>query len=218
MIREGTMNKAMIIGTILTLALASRAGAADATGTTAAAKKRPAPPVKVTASQLWMRLDTIEGRLDAMQKSLDGIGKAATTAATAAVAARPTVQMPGPGEGAQAKEMAGAFYNYGVYQRRAANARLAATLIRDATVLIGGITAIVGYEDERTNTRPLNMRLAYKEYRGLTIGISTAVLGIFVGEIVEAIANRADASAAMALMRPLEETPPSGPAPTVEVK
>jgi len=215
------MMKAMMLGAVLTLAVSIQAAAeaADATASTAAApKKRPAAPVKVTASQLWMRLDTIEGRLDIMQKSLDGIGKAATTAATAAAAVHPTVQMPGPGEGAQAKELAGAFYNYGVYMRRAANTRLAATLIRDVTVLSGAIIATVGWENGRNKTEPRRIGNAYKDYRGFTIGVTTALVGYLVGEIVNMSANRAEAAAARALMRPLEEEPPSGPAPKVEVR
>ncbi|MEK7475590.1 MAG: hypothetical protein AAB152_08145 [Candidatus Coatesbacteria bacterium] len=211
----------------MTLALAAQAVAADATATTAAApaaapKKRAAAPVKVTASQLWMRLDTIEGRLDLMQKSLESIGKSATTAATAAAtaaaSARPTVQMPGPGEGAQAKELAGAFYNHGVYQRRAANTRLASTLIRDVMVLSGTVVAFIGYEDGRSKTAPRTIRLAYKEYRGFTVGVSMAAIGVIVSEFVNLSANRSEASAAKALMRPLEEEPPSGPAPRVEVQ
>jgi hypothetical protein len=182
--------------------------------------------VKVTASQLWMRLDTIEGRLDLMQKSIEGIGKSTTAAVTAAANARPTVQMPGPGEGANAREMSGAFYNYGVYQRRAANTRLAAMLIRDVTVLAGGIVATIGYEDGRTKMAPRTIALAYKEYRGFTIGISTALIGVIVSEFVNVSANRAEASAAKALMRPLEAEPaaapapssPTGPAPKVEVQ
>ena len=133
---------------------------------------------------------------------------------------RPTVQMPGPGEGANAREMSGAFYNYGVYQRRAANTRLAAMLIRDVTVLTGGIVAMVGYEDGRTKTAPRTIGLAYKEYRGFTIGISTALIGVIVSEFVNVSANRAEASAAKALMRPLEAEPAAqtGPAPRVEVQ
>lgn len=210
------MRNITVIGTVLTLVLAFHALAAPGSVLAAPAKASKKAPVKVTASQLWMRLDTIEAQLEAVQKSLDEMGKS-TSAAAAAAAARPTVQMPGPGEGAQAKEMAGAFYNYGVYQRRAANMRLAATLIRDVTVLAGGITAVVGWENGRNKTAPRTIGLAYKEYRGFTIGITTAALGILVSEIVNVAANRAEASAARALMRPLEEEP-SGPAPAVEVK
>jgi hypothetical protein len=126
--------------------------------------------------------------------------------------------MPGPGEGAQAKELAGAFYNYGVYQRRAANTRLAATLIRDVTVLTGAIVGFIGWEDGRLKTAPRTIRLAYKEYRGFTVGVSTAFIGVIVSEIVNMSANRSEAAAAKALMRPLEEEPPSGPAPKVEVQ
>lgn len=186
------MNRLLLSCALAVLA----ASASDEARAAAAAAPKKAAAAKVSASQLFLRLDAIDKKMDELMK---GVGTAA--------AQKPVVQMPGPGEGAAAKQMAGAFYNYGVYMRQASNSRTAARVIRDLTVLSGTVMAFTGWESARDKTIPRTMNNAYKHYPLFSFGVTTAFVGVIVGEIVELVASGSEAQAAKALMQPLEDTP-----------
>lgn len=176
----------------LAVALATDVAAAPARrpvrkGTSSAA-------AKVSASQLFLRLDSIDRRLDDIQKT-GGTGKAA-----------PAVVMPGPGEGVASKEMTQAFYNFGVYSREASGSRIAARAIKLVTFVGGASLALAGWESARDKTAPKTINNAYHEYPAFSFGVTTVLLGQLVGMIMDFRADSADGQAARALMKPLESS------------
>lgn len=182
--------------------LSMQALAADAAAPAAppAARKK-AAPVKVSTTQLFTTLGTLESKIDAIQKSMLAMPRQAA----------PTVQMPGPGEGMDAKNMMQAFYNYGSYRKQAENKRLAASVIRDLTVLGGISMAFAGWESARDKTNPRTMNNAYHDYPLFSYGVTTALVGYLVGEFIGWSASSSDKMAAAALMRPLEAQPQTAP-------
>ncbi len=195
-------------------ALAADAAVADAAAPAAAPRvvRKKAVPVKVSTTQLFTTLGTLESKIDMIQKSLLTMPKQA---------AAPTVQMPGPGEGMEAKAMMQAFYNYGSYMKEAANKRTAASVIWDITVVGGTALAIQGWEASRDHWQPtpnnygnyrhvpLTFRYATPYYTNLTVGVSTVIIGMMVSEFINWSAIGSEKQAAAALMRPLESQPQS---------
>lgn len=238
------MTKRMVTGwCVLGLAVgaAARGFSADAATPDAAATaaapapaaaprvvRRRAAPVKVSTTQLFTTLGTLESKIDAIQKSLLTMPRQA---------ASPTVQMPGPGEGVDAKNMMQAFYNYGSYMKQADNKRLTASLIRDFTLLGGAIFAIQGWESSRDRWQvtptnqvrftigplgqiwqtgsyrhvPLTFKNSIPYYTSFTVGISTAVVGMIVSEFIQWSAIGSEKQAAASLMHPLEAQPQTAP-------
>lgn len=188
------MNRPTIVRLLLLVALT--AGTARHSLAAAAGAPKKASAAKVSASQLFLRLDAIDKKMDELMKS-----------ASASAGQKPVVQMPGPGEGAATKQMASAFYNYGVYMKQASNARMAARAIRDLTLLGGTIMAFAGWESAKDKTIPRTMNNAYKHYPLFSFGVTTGVIGALVAEIVDLNSHAAEAKAAKALMQPLEDTP-----------
>ena len=170
-----------------------------AAGWTATAKsKSKKAPVKISGSQLFQRLDSIDKRLKDIARK--------QTATRAPVKAA-------PGAAAEAGSLGRAYYNYGVYQKRAANLRLIAHAVRGLTVAGGSALAIYGWqsENDKKDLIPRTPRTAYKHYPMFSYGVSTAVLGVTVGYIVDLMAFRAERKGAEALMEPLEGAPDGAP-------
>jgi len=176
-------------------------------------RRKPAP-VKLSASQVYSHFDTLEAKIDTLQKSLLTMPKSTGT---------PAVVAPGPGEGLEAKNMMSAFYNYGSYMKQAENKQLAASLIWDMTVLGGAIFAVQGWESSRDRYQPTpsnvlryrHVPLTFKNsipyYTTFTVGISTAVVGMMVSEFIHWSAISSEKQAAAALMHPLEAAPQTTP-------
>ncbi len=187
---------------------------------TAAEPVKKAPPAKVSASQLFLRLDAIDKRLEEMMKAQAFMSsKAPTLQAAAPVAAAAAVA---PGEGSVPRDLAQALHDAGVYHKRAQNMKLTATIIRDFTVVAGAIMAAYGYEQtEETMRKPgapltstfsdYNRRSAFRRYTLFSSGATLAGLGLVVGEFIDWTANRAEARAGTALKRPLEMLPTAKP-------
>ena len=170
----------------------------------ASAATRKRAPTKVSSSQLFMKLDMLNAKMDQLMKSA---GSAPAAPAKQVVVA--------PSGGGETHELVGAFYNYGVYKKSAEDERLAARLVRDLCVLGGGVLATAGYETDRDRTVARTIANSFKYYPGFSAGISVVFTGVIVSEFLEMAANRSDAKAARSLMKPLEETPaPSEPAST----
>jgi len=171
--------------------------------------RKKAAPVKVSTTQLFTTLGTLESKIDMLQKSILTLPKQAA----------PTVQMPGPGEGVEAKNMMQAFYNYGSYRKQAENKRLASSLIRDLTVLGGAILAVQGWESSRDRYQPTPSNyLTYRHvpltgkyltpyYTSFTMGVSTAAVGLLVAEFISWSAISSEKMADASLMHPLEAQP-----------
>jgi hypothetical protein len=182
---------------VVLVACAGVSAAATVTRTTVRTQK-----ASVSSSQLFQRLDSIDAKLKELQKAVDA------AAAKAPVAVSAPVGTPiGAGVAEEARNLSQAFYNAGIAQRKAANMRLAARLIRDLTVAGGTILAFAGWESAHDKLAPRTLSNGITEYPAFTAGVATAVLGVVMSEIVEMMANRADAAAAKALMSPLEAAP-----------
>jgi hypothetical protein len=186
--------KRNIAFTMAVLFLAGASGAATVKRTTVRTQK-----ASVSSSQLFQRLDGMDAKLKEIQKAIDAKAPVAISA--------PAPLAPGVAE--EARNLSQAFYNAGMAQRKAANMRLAARLIRDITVAGGAGLAFVGWESAHDKMAPRTLGNGIAEYPAFTAGVGTALLGIVVAELVEMVANRADATAAKALMSPLEAAPPS---------
>lgn len=180
------------------LAVALAADAAAAPARRPVRKSPGSAAAKVSASQLFLRLDSIDRRLDDLQKG--GVGAKAA----------PAVVMPGP-EGAASKEMTQAFYNFGVYSKDAAASRTAARAIKLVTFVGGASLAFAGWESARDKTVPKTLNNAYHDYPAFSFGITTVLLGQLVGLIMDFRADASDMQAAKALMRPLESSSDSAP-------
>jgi len=190
------MKKTIVLAmAVLFAAGASRA--ATVTRTTVRTQK-----ASVSSSQLFQRLDSIDAKLKELQKAVDTAAAKAPVAVTAPAKAA-------PGVAEEARNLSQAFYNVGMAQRKAANMRLASRLIRDLTVAGGATLAFVGWESAHDKLAPRTLGNGISEYPAFTAGVATAVLGVVVAEIVEMMANRADAAAGKALMSPLEAAPQS---------
>ena len=198
------MNRPLTVLFVLAAVVAGSAPSAHAAAAAAPAPRRSAVAAKVSGAQLFQKLDMLDKKMDDLMKNMGAATQAAANQKPVAPAAN-------PGEGAAAKQMAGAFYNYGVYMQQASHAHMAARVIRDLTLLGGGTVAIVGYESARDKTVPRTMNNAFKDYPAFSFGVSTALVGFIIGEVVDLVAGGAEAKAAKALMQPLEDTPASKP-------
>jgi len=173
-------------------------------GAATAQKKVTAPPAKVSASQLFLRLDAIDKKIDDMTKAL---------AAGKAPAAPAPVQVVAAGESRSARGMAQAFYNYGMQQKRAAGTLLAAAWIRDIALVTGASMAVVGWEGARNQTQARIPEHAFSSpaYSLVSSGVITAAVGVVVTEFIRMAAIGLEKKAAQSLMEPLESEPePAG--------
>lgn len=188
-------------------AIALAADALAAPARRPAKKTATSAAAKVSASQLFLRLDSIDRRLDDLQKTAGSGPKAA-----------PAPVQPA-GDAAASKELAQALYNHGVYSRQAAGSRLAAKAIKLVTLVAGGALAVHGWTDSFDKSEPRTINNAYKHYPAFSYGVTTLLLGQLIGIGMDMSADGLDMRAARALMKPLESTPspaamPSSPAPS----
>lgn len=187
--RAGNAARLFCAGALAICLAPSRGDAAAAPST----KKKAA--VSVSGSQLYQRLDSIDKQVQKlleMQKELPA-------------PAAPKVE---PAAG----DLTRAFYNYGVYKKQAAQLRATAHLIRGITVLGGVAAAIVGWEkgrdrigslDKDAGKYPRTVHNSFSKYPYFSYGVSTAVLGVAIGYVVDLVSFGADRKAAQALMEPV---------------
>ena len=159
---------------------------------TAKSSSKKKKPVRISGSQLYRKLDSID-------KALKKLAKQQTA-------------MPAPAPAAMkapAGDIARAYYNHGIYKKQAAQLRMTAHLIRGIAILGGGAVAAIGWEKERDKVDRLprsrhtrTIHNSYQTYPWFSYGISTAVLGVTIGYIVDLVALSADKKAAKALMDP----------------
>jgi hypothetical protein len=192
-----------IVACILFLGLSTAAIGAEP-----AQKKTAAPPAKVSASQLFLRLDAIDKKIDDMTKAFTE-AKTAATKAPALPAAPVPVQVVTTGESTTARGISQAIYSCGLYGQKAANTRLAARWIRDIALVAGAGMAVVGWEAARDKTNPRTFDNAFSKssYSLFSSGVSTAALGVIISEFISMAADGLEAKAARALMVPLESAP-----------
>jgi hypothetical protein len=179
---------------------------ASVAGAATVQKKVAAPPAKVSASQLFLRLDAIDKKIDDMTKNM----LAAKAPATPAPA---PVQVVTTGESPAARGMVQAFYNHGMYGQKAASTRLAAWWIRDIALVAGASMAIVGWEGARNQYQPRTAEKAFSSpaYSLVSTGVITAAIGVVVAEFIKMASVGLDKKAAKCLMEPLESVPePAG--------
>ena len=172
---------------------------APSLGDAAAAKstKKKRTPVRISGSQLYQKLDSIDKQVQKLLKQ-----QAAMPAPAAPKTAEPA-----------AGDLTRAFYNYGVYKKQAAQLRTTAHLIRGITILGGTAAMIVGwekgqdrigsYEPTSAGKYPRTIRNSFHKYPYFAYGCSTAIVGVTIGYIVDMVALGADRKAAQALMEPV---------------
>jgi len=185
---------------------------ASVAGAATVQKKVAAPPAKVSASQLFLRLDAIDKKIDDMTKNMLEAKAAAAKAPAGPVAPAP-VQIVTAGESPAARGMAQAFYNYGMYEKKAASTRLAAWWIRDIALVAGASLAVTGWEGARNQYQARTPEKAFSSpaYSLVSTGVITAAVGVVVAEFIKMGASGLDKKAAKALMEPLESAPePAG--------
>ncbi len=167
-------------------------------GIAAAAKttKKKSKRVRISGSQLYRRLDSIDKQLQKMAKQSAAAPKAAPVS---------------PGKSSMGGDaMARAFYNHGVYKKQSASLRMTAHLLRGIAILGGGSAMMIGWQKEGDKLnrfpRSRNVRTihnSYKAYPWFSYGLTTAVLGVTVSYVLDIMAINSDRKAAKALMEPV---------------